>query len=143
MDLRPRTKEGKAIVSHSKHSDETGQLTASPPQPKRSRHSEQRKTVLIIGAGVAGLSAAKTLRELDGTGYCVFRSGCFLGPDSCFATNSILVRVLEGRSRIGGRVSTVELGELHFFCLLSWFAVRLFGDANLPSKAISQDLASI
>ena len=45
----------------------------------------QRSDVIVIGAGMAGVSAARTLKELDG---------------------DLEVIVLEGRDRIGGRIHT-------------------------------------
>jgi hypothetical protein len=46
--------------------------------------------VIIVGAGAAGMSAAKTLLELD---------------------SSVDITILEATDRIGGRVKTVQLGD--------------------------------
>lgn len=55
------------------------------------RREERRLRVLIVGAGVAGLSAGQTLKSAAG--------------------DKLDLVVLEGRDRLGGRVYTVSLGE--------------------------------
>jgi polyamine oxidase len=80
------------------------------PKPNRSHSSESYPSVVIIGAGIAGIAAATSLRQ-----------------------SGIDVRVVEARSRVGGRIwtnydleSAVELG-----------ATWIHGDMLNPISALA------
>ncbi len=74
-------------------SEETLPLTSPDDPPSEPDASEQPVNVVIIGAGIAGLSAAQRLLENK--------------------TNKINVTILEASSRVGGRIHSVPFGMLH------------------------------
>ncbi|KAF9355232.1 hypothetical protein BGX34_010575 [Mortierella sp. NVP85] len=62
--------------------------------------SEQRRTIAVVGGGIAGIAAARQLENLFR--YYAWKFAPGLPPK---------VIVLEARSRMGGRMHTMELGE--------------------------------
>jgi monoamine oxidase len=74
--------------------------------------SDEAATVLIVGAGIAGLAAAQTLQQAGRT-----------------------VTVLEGRDRVGGRIHTSDALAVPFDLGASW----IHGIRGNPLTALAAD----
>ncbi|VVC75744.1 Pseudooxynicotine oxidase [Aquicella siphonis] len=81
-------------------------------QAARQKMAEEHQKVIIIGAGIAGLSAAKTLTD-----------------------NHVPLLVLEARNRIGGRIHTVYPWGIGLDLGASW----IHGINNNPIAQITRD----
>ncbi|KAF9426477.1 hypothetical protein BGZ94_006464 [Podila epigama] len=85
----------------SRHSDSGGVThvgTNDRFAPVHSTREQQQKTIVVVGAGIAGVGVARQLENLFA--YYADRFGHNMPPK---------VVVLEGRSRIGGRMHSMEL----------------------------------
>lgn len=86
-------------------------LVAAGCAPHRHPTSPDSKSVLVVGAGMAGLAAARTLQDAGRP-----------------------VRVIEARNRIGGRVSTIRDWRVPLEMGASW----IHGTTNNPLVELAQ-----